>query len=285
MPDVAAINAHLQMRLREQGLREVDAVTAASWLDRAGVLKDSGSRPGLPLRNLLRAGQISGQHQELNRRWSIGRVDAEARQATSPRVAAPEDSHRAASRATSRQPSAAVDLIEGAGLNVGGHARWGAIHGANKPGVYAVEWDRAVDAAPIDLAAVEEWLERVPSLRLDGARPSASQLSVRLAEFWIPGNTVVYIGLTTSTIAKRLRQYERTPLGDRRPHAGGHWLKTLRDYERRTIVTWAYTEDVSPMEHELITAFDIAGARSLPFANLMHPSGWRKAHGITGSRR
>ena len=112
-----------------------------------------------------------------------------------------------------------------------------------------------------------------------------SQLAARLAEFWIPGNTVVYIGLTSSTIAKRLRQYENTPLGDRRPHAGGHWLKTLHDYETRTVVTWAYTEDVSAKEAELISAFDIDGAGSLPFANLMHPSGWRKAHGITGSRR
>ena len=47
---------------RPQGT--VSAVAAAQQLDRMGLLRDSAQRPGLPLRNHLRAGRISNAHQE-----------------------------------------------------------------------------------------------------------------------------------------------------------------------------------------------------------------------------
>lgn len=75
---VDKINACLQAQLQRQGLDEVAAVDAARWLDAAAVLKDSDSRPGLPLRNLLRAGRIQGATQRPatpHGRWYIERVD------------------------------------------------------------------------------------------------------------------------------------------------------------------------------------------------------------------
>lgn len=39
----------IQKELRVKGLREVTAVEAAEWLDKAGLLKDSASKPGLAL--------------------------------------------------------------------------------------------------------------------------------------------------------------------------------------------------------------------------------------------
>ena len=71
----ATVSLYLQHQLRKKGLDRVAPVEAAKWLHRAGILKDSSDRPGLPLRNLLRAKSILGQHQESNRRWFIERVD------------------------------------------------------------------------------------------------------------------------------------------------------------------------------------------------------------------
>jgi hypothetical protein len=71
------VNEFLQARLREYGLEEVRAVEAAAWLDTAGLLGDSGSRPGLPLRNMLREGLIDGSQQRPSQaygRWFITRV-------------------------------------------------------------------------------------------------------------------------------------------------------------------------------------------------------------------
>ena len=86
----------------------------------------------------------------------------------------------------------------------------------------------------------------------------------------------------------------RTPLGDRKPHAGGHWLKTLRGLDRARI-WWAQTTAAEEYEDALFSAFAAGVDASpeaaprladrtviLPFANLQTATDVRKAHGITG---
>lgn len=66
----------LQARLAQERVDEVPAVEAARWLNAANVLKDSETRPGLPLRNLLRAGRINNAVQRPAKphgRWYITR--------------------------------------------------------------------------------------------------------------------------------------------------------------------------------------------------------------------
>ena len=77
MPDIHAINLHLQERLEREWRDEVAAAEAATWLDQAGLLRNS--KNGLPLRSLLRAGRIAGQEQRPNQRngrWWIRRLAA-----------------------------------------------------------------------------------------------------------------------------------------------------------------------------------------------------------------
>ena len=72
------ITAFLQSELKRRGLSEVPAVDAASWLDERHILRDSPSRPGLPLRNRLRAGVIGGVEQRPSKpygRWFIVSVE------------------------------------------------------------------------------------------------------------------------------------------------------------------------------------------------------------------
>ncbi len=81
MPDLYAINLHLQKRLESDWRDEVRAVEAARWLDKARLLPDDQNRQGRPLRRLLRAGRIAGQEQRPNKkngRWFIRRL-AESR--------------------------------------------------------------------------------------------------------------------------------------------------------------------------------------------------------------
>lgn len=77
MPDLYAINRHLQERLERDWCEEVRAVEAARWLDKAGLLQNY--KNGLPLRRLLRAGRIAGQEQRpdtKNGLWFIRRLAA-----------------------------------------------------------------------------------------------------------------------------------------------------------------------------------------------------------------
>lgn len=75
---VDAINAHVQARLRADGLKRVDATTAAHWLDEAGILPDGARRPRR-LARLLRAGRIDGARQGPNRRWQVERSGSDER--------------------------------------------------------------------------------------------------------------------------------------------------------------------------------------------------------------
>ena len=57
------IIATLDKHLETNNKKSFTAVEAAAILDRLGILKDSSSRPGLPLRKLLRAGELPHAYQ------------------------------------------------------------------------------------------------------------------------------------------------------------------------------------------------------------------------------
>ncbi|MGH2468020.1 MAG: hypothetical protein ACRDGL_09895, partial [Candidatus Limnocylindrales bacterium] len=97
-----------------------------------------------------------------------------------------------------------TDLVRGLGLLVDGPVRWGERVGAGGPGIYLVEWPRPEDHAPIDHNVLRAWLERVPSLRLDGAVPTPHELADRLASFWLPAETLVYVGSSVRSVRNRV---------------------------------------------------------------------------------
>ncbi len=74
---IISINNFIHEKLKEKGSEEISAIEMANLLDEAGILKDSKERPGLPLRNYLRAGRIEGGYQYPNRRWVIRSVKRE----------------------------------------------------------------------------------------------------------------------------------------------------------------------------------------------------------------
>ena len=187
----------------------------------------------------------------------------------------------------------AARLLRSVGLLVDGPGQWGRPVTAPGPGVFAIEWTAPVPAAPIELTRVGKWIERVESLRLDGARPTSKALAARLAAFWLPSQTVLYIGSSEVSIGRRVAAMARTELGDRRPYAGGHWLGTLRGLES-VHIWWSPTSATEEYEDALLEAFaqGVPAAERLalpdrdvvlPFANLRRPDGQRKATGVTGA--
>jgi transcription elongation factor GreA len=192
-----------------------------------------------------------------------------------------------------RAALSAPALLREVGLLADGPLPWGRPVPGRSPGVFVVELPAAVPKAPIELTRVGKWLERVPGLLLDGARPTSRGLAGRLGSFWLPSQTVIYIGATEATISGRLAAMERTVLGDRRPFSGGHWLQTLRTLPSAR-VWWTPTPAVEEYEDALLAAFaaSVSDAERealadrdviLPFANLRRPTGERKATGLSGS--
>ncbi len=196
-------------------------------------------------------------------------------------------------RAIVISPVVPDSILDPARLDLDGSTTWGHPIPYDGPGVYIVGLPESIPEPPIDDDLLNQWLARLPGLTVDGERPTVKSIRARLASFWIPDTSVLYVGRAGTSVARRVAQYYRTPLGDRAPHAGGHWLKTLRCLPD-LIVSWARTNDPSISEARLLDAFGRAiqrtgfqptgGGPILPFANLQTSSGVRKPHGISGSR-
>jgi hypothetical protein len=198
-------------------------------------------------------------------------------------------------------PSTVSGIFSAAGLHVAGSAPWGTPIDESGPGVYVVALDADPDSTvgalaqpPVDRDRVEALLETRPELRLDGMRPDAALLAERLAGFWLPDEVVLYIGFAGTSVRNRVGAYYRSPLGARRPHSGGWFLKTLSNLER-LVVHHAPCEDPLAAEHRMLEAFSTAVTPAvaaslhdpelpIPFANREWPQGRRKEHGITGAR-
>lgn len=192
-----------------------------------------------------------------------------------------------------RASPTAADLLRSVGLMVDGPGQWGRPISAPGPGVFAIELAAPLPTAPIELTRVGKWVERVATLRLDSERPTSKALAARMASFWLPSQTVLYIGSSDVSVTRRLAGMARTELGDRRPASGGHWLSTLRGLDGLR-VWWSATDATEEYEDAVLEAFanGIPAAERaalpdrdvvLPFANLRRPDGSRKATGLTGS--
>jgi transcription elongation factor GreA len=189
----------------------------------------------------------------------------------------------------------AADLLRDVGLIADGPAIWGKPVRLSAPGVFIVEMAAPAPSAPLDLALIGKWLERVPELTLDGVRPTSRDLQVRIGSFWLPTQPVLYIGSTPGSVAGRIAAITKTVAGDRKPAASGLWLHFLRN-PADLRVWWAATDALEEYEDALLEAFAAgitdadrpvgakgvmtAPASRLPWAVLRSPSGVRKETGI-----
>ncbi|MFI5258452.1 MAG: transcription elongation factor GreA [Candidatus Limnocylindrales bacterium] len=171
------------------------------------------------------------------------------------------------------------DLLRANGLSVEGPILWGRPVSGGSPGVFIVELAGPQPKVSIDPDAIRDWLNRAPELRLDGKRPTVAEIQTRLASFWLPGQSILYIGSSIKSVSIRLAGMYKTPLGERRPQPAGYWLKTLRDLNKARI-WWAPVSDPELYEDTLIESF-IKTVGSAPFAVLATPGGQRREHGLT----
>jgi len=181
-----------------------------------------------------------------------------------------------------------------------GCVRWGSRIAHQGPGVYmlSASEDRRCGAGPLDApiatGAVDAWRARVPSMLLDDARPTRDALRAFLASCWVPGEAVVYVGKATN-LSARTAQFFCHVLGNRRPHAGGHWIKTLSIMHELFlhVAICPSPADAARMETAALDLF-ISSVPSavratlanpelpLPFANRVHPTRGRKQSRLRG---
>jgi hypothetical protein len=148
--------------------------------------------------------------------------------------------------------------------------------------------------APVSDAALDELSAVCPALTLDGTpRPTTERLAARIGSYWVPDETVLYIGLAGQQLRTRVRQYYETPLGAAKPHKGGWWLKTL-SILADLYVHYAPSPNVKDTEENMLRAFAANVSTDsrrrlpvdqpvMPFANLRDGDWRRRNHGIAGA--
>jgi hypothetical protein len=195
-------------------------------------------------------------------------------------------------------PTTVKELFQAVGKDILGQVKWGQKINCIVPGVYVIAMastaDRMVccDEAPISKKMVEGWIDYVPKLSLDYGLPKTEELIRRLKAFWMPDETILYIGKAGTSLKTRVDQYYKTKLGDPKPHRGGHWIKTLDNLNELNIYwTTLEGETARNVEDRFLNMFvknvSQYSRRNLfdpehpfPFANLEFPKGTRKRHGI-----
>ena len=106
----------------------------------------------------------------------------------------------------------AAPLLRSVGLLADGPGQWGRPISAAGPGVFIIELPAPLATPPIELTRVGKWIERLETLSVDGARPTSKTLAARLGSFWLASQTVLYIGSSEVSVARRVAAISQTEL-------------------------------------------------------------------------
>ena len=139
----------------------------------------------------------------------------------------------------------------------------------------------------------------MPAFTIDGVKPTVSKLKNRLREFWLPDESILYIGKAPKRnindgIGNRVNEYYRTIIGNRSPHSGGQWLKTLANLNSMTVF-YGHVENSGDKEIGMFDYFirnvspsSLKNVKDkqypLPFANLRYKLRIDKNSGMDNQR-
>ena len=189
------------------------------------------------------------------------------------------------------------DLFQFAGVPYAGAVHWGTEVPLDAPGVYVIATSgdiretSGIGSCPVDLAAVRSLLAARPGATIDGQPADVEGVVARLSRMWLRNEPAIYVGLAGSSVQHRVRQFYRTRIGARAPHAGGWPIKMLD-----TAGLWVHygpTPSPASAEAAMVAHFVASLPKDvreslvdptapLPFANLTFPGGRRKNHGFGG---
>lgn len=181
--------------------------------------------------------------------------------------------------------------------------KWGEQIDTEKEGIYIVSLSdnpnsnsRDIKDFPISKEILRNWVDKVNGFEIDKNKTfDVDLIAARLSEFWLPDENILYIGKAPKrkngkALGNRVREFYRTEYGEKKPHAGGHWLKSLNQLDD-LFVYYTTCENPDEIELELLSFFGKNVSNDtkkilrdkellLPFANIELRKGQRKKHGL-----
>ena len=148
---------------------------------------------------------------------------------------------------------------------------------------------------PISKDIIKNWISKVDGFKLDNNLTFDSfPIIERLSKFWLPDETILYIGKAPirsngKGLGNRVNEFYRTKFGEKKPHAGGHWLKALSVLSQ-LFVYYIPCNNSGDIEIKMLKLFVESVSQNtksklydsdlpLPFANLELRQ--RKNHGLS----
>ena len=200
-------------------------------------------------------------------------------------------------------PITVKDIVEKVGLSseLIEKVQWGNRVNNTKEGIYIVSMSKspsinyAHKRIPISIDLLKNWMNH-GEFKIDNKITNdVTLIKQRLSKFWLTDENIIYIGKAPlrkkgGGIGNRIREYYNTLIENNSPHAGGRWIKVLKNLNDM-FVYYIECDHSSDVEAELL---DIFGAQIsednknrlgnpknfLPFANLENGRKSRKEHGL-----
>ncbi len=195
-------------------------------------------------------------------------------------------------------PTSIKHILDHFDLQVEKTLKWGTAFLTDQNGVYIVSLGSDIKYLPsepstpqFDVEQVNLWLHNADGILLDLKRPSRQELLERLRSFWLPDESILYIGKAEKqTLSERICQFYNHKVGKKSPHTGGYWLKLL-SYHKETYIHLIKTKNSKVIEEEMLQFFighvsEVSKSSlkdkelTLPFANLQLRSRVIKNHGL-----
>ena len=200
-------------------------------------------------------------------------------------------------------PTSVKNLIENFNLSPARSVKWNEIPTTKEEGVYIVSLSNNPEknngihkSAPISKDIMKKWISKVDGFELDKINTfNSDKVIKRMSQFWLPDENILYIGKASKRangdgIGNRVDEYYRTDYGEKSPHAGGHWLKSLKILNE-LFVYYSTCENPEIVEEDMLRLFckNVSETTKinlrdsnlpLPFANLRLKRGQDKNHGL-----
>ena len=181
--------------------------------------------------------------------------------------------------------------------------KWSEKPTTNSEGVYIVSLSDDPHAnnnkcihAPISKDIIEKWINKVNGFEIDKQMTFDSDIVIeRLSKFWLPNENILYIGKgpirsNGKALDNRINEFYKTEYGEKRPHAGGHWIKSLSKLDDLFVYAIPCDEpgavEIKMLEYFITNVSDIPQNQfldpnlCLPFANLQLTPSKKKKHGL-----
>ena len=205
-------------------------------------------------------------------------------------------------------PTKINDMIDYFGLQESEKVRWNERIRTEKEGIYIVSTSetpdsnsRLFDKMPISNEIINRWINKVNGFELDGKLTFDNvKIIERLSQFWLPDENILYIGKAPirrngKGLGNRVNEFYKTNYGDRRPHAGGHWLKAL-EVLNDLYIHYVLCNNSGEIEIDMLEYFiNNVSIKSkailrdkdlmLPYGNLELRKGQIKKHGLRGMKK